>query len=249
MREFILAITAAGVMALPAIAQELRIEPASVEALRRMGDYLAGLQAFELSSATELEVVLDTDQKLLIGGTVHYLVRRPDRLRIDLVTDVVNRQFYYDGRTASYVAPEEGFYAQVDGVPGTIKEMLEQAAQTYSLTFPLADLFAWGTPEAPVDKLREGFHVGRAEIGGVAAEHWAYRGEDQDWEIWIRAEGDPLPLRISSVDRDELTRPRFLATLDWTVPAAVNEADFTYVPAAGATHIPLTVSTEEEDKP
>lgn len=214
----------------PAFAQSALVEPDSVKALDTMGKYLAGLETFGLTADTEMEVVLDTDQKLTIGGEVSYLVRRPDRVMIDLDTDVVHRQLYYDGKSATFVSPEDGYYAVADDVPPTVSGMLQYLASKYSIAFPVADLFAWGTEDEPVDLIEEGFHVGRARIGGVETNHWAYRTADQDWEVWIKADGDPLPMQFSYVDKSDIARPRFTSRLTWDVTAAPDDSVFDFKP-------------------
>ena len=213
-----------------------RIEPASLQALTAMGDHLQKLTTFQLMATTTTEIILDTDQKLEIGGTATYEVRRPDRLRIDLATDVVHGELVYDGKTLVYASPDQKTYAQVPA-PSTIKDMLEHAARKYDLAFPLADLFSWGTPDAPTDLIREGFLVGYAYVGDKPAAHWAYRGVDQDAEIWIATDGSPLPLKISLVDREDLTRPRITSVLEWNENAAIDATAFTYTPPEGAQRI------------
>lgn len=212
------------------------IEPASVEALKGMGKHLQELKTFSLRATTTTEIVLDNDQKLEIGGTATYEVRRPDRLRIDLATDTVHGELVYDGKTIVYASPDQNVYAQVPA-PATIKDTLEEAAQKYNLAFPLADLFSWGTDDAPLDLIKEGFLVGHANVGGKEAEHWAYRGVDQDAEIWIATEGPPLPLKISLVDKDDLTRPRITSVLEWTENATIADDVFSYKPGDGASKI------------
>lgn len=222
-----------------------RIEPGSIEALKKMGDHLQSLKVFGLKATTTTEVVLDTDQKLEIGGTATYEVRRPDRLRIDLATDSVHGELIYDGTTLVYASPDQNVYAQVPA-PATIKDTLEEAAQKYNLSFPLADLFSWGTSDAPVDIVREGFFVGRAFVNGKETDHWAFRGPDQDAEIWIATEGGPLPLKISLVDREDLTRPRITSVLEWTENPTISEDVFLYKPTEGAQKIKFL--NEEEAK-
>jgi len=212
------------------------IEPESIEALKKMGDHLQSLKVFSLKATTTTEVILDTDQKLEIGGTATYEVKRPDHLRIDLATDVVHGELVYDGKTLVYASPDQNVYAQVPA-PATIKDTLEEAAQKYNLSFPLADLFAWGTPDAPIDLIGEGFFVGHAWVNGKQADHWAYRGADQDAEIWIATEGSPLPLKISLVDREDLTRPRITSVLEWTENAEIADDVFQYKPKDGAQKI------------
>src|SRR5690606_21067293 len=147
-----------------------------------MGKHLREMQKFSIRAQTSVEVVLDTDQKLEVGGEVTYRVEQPDKLRIDLQTDVVTSEFIYNGKTFVYSSPKDNSYVQVSA-PATIKETLEEAAQKYHLTFPLADLFAWGTPDAPIGDIVEGFKVGTATINGKLTDHWAYRTYDQDFEV------------------------------------------------------------------
>lgn len=213
-----------------------RVEPESLDALRAMGEAIASMGTFELKSATSVEVVLDDEQKLLIEGTADYKARRPDGLRIDMTTDVLRRELVYDGKTATFVAPGDGFYGKFDAPP-TIKEMLEKAADDFDLAFPLADLFDWGTPDAPIDEILRGFRVGQAFVDGARTDHYAFREEDQDWEIWIAAEGPPLPLKYSIVDRLDPAAPRFQATLRWTRLETIPASTFEFVPPSGASEI------------
>ncbi|WP_371835351.1 MULTISPECIES: DUF2092 domain-containing protein [Ochrobactrum] len=210
-----------------------RIEPASIQALENMGKHLQSLQKFSLNSQTSVDAVLDTDQKLEFGGEVSYEVERPNKLRIDLKTDVVQGEFIYNGTTLTYVSPSNNTYAQAPA-PATIKETLEEAAQKYHLTFPLADLFAWGTPDAPIGEIAEGFHVGNAMVNGKPTDHWAYRTGDQDFEVWIASDGPPLPLKVSLVDRDDQTRPRMTAVLNWNETPDIQASAFEFTPPADA---------------
>lgn len=215
---------------------EPRIEPGSIEVLKAMGEHLQSMQSFSIKAHTTAEIVLDTDQKLEIGSEATYEVKRPNRLRIDLASDVVHGELVYDGKTLVYASPDQKVYAQVPA-PATIKETLEHAAQKYDLAFPLADLFAWGTPDAPIDLIKEGFLVGQAYVNGKQTDHWAYRGMDQDAEIWIATDGAKLPLKISLVDRDDLTRPRVTTVLEWTENAQIADDVFQYKPEADAEKI------------
>ncbi len=215
---------------------EPRIEPESIEALKAMSQHLQTLQVFSIKARTTAEVVLDTDQKIEVGSEATYEVKRPDRLRIDLATDVVHGELIYDGKEVVYASPDQNVYAQV-AAPPTIKETLQQVAQKYDLAFPLADLFSWGTEDAPIDIIREGFLVGNAYVNGKETRHWAFRGPDQDAEIWIAAEGSPLPLKMSLVDREDLTRPRITTVLEWTENTQIEDAVFSYQPPEGSQKI------------
>jgi hypothetical protein len=217
----------------------------SASSLRKMGDHLQSMQNFSIKARITSDVVLDTDQKLEIGSEAIYEVKRPDHLRIDLATDVVHGELVYDGKTLIYASPDQKVYAQVPAPP-TTKETLEQAADRYNLAFPLSDLFAWGTKDAPIDLIREGFLVGHAYVNGKETDHWAFRGPDQDAEIWIATEGSPLPLKMSLVDREDMTRPRITTVLEWTENAEFADEVFQYKPPVGSEKIRFMAEGESK---
>jgi hypothetical protein len=212
------------------------LEPESIAALKRMGRHLASLGSFEIEATLSIEYVLDNNQKILVGGTSRYRVRRPDRLRIDLSTDVLERIFQYDGKNLVVTAPKEKFFARLDAKP-TVRETLAWAAQTFGIEVPLADLFDWGTADAPVGDIREGFLAGTARVRGIDCEHWAFREADVDWEIWIATGDEPLPLKLSIVNTADPALPRYEAVLSWTKSSEFPDSIFTDPPVPDAKRI------------
>lgn len=217
------------------------VDPASIAALTRMGDYLRSLKAFDINAATLVEVVLDNEQKVGIAGAARYRARLPDRLRVDISAGSHQREIVYDGKTLTVVAPRDRYYAQVAARP-TIREMLEEAAQRLGVDMPLADLFAWGMSDSQWNAIRESFRVGEAVIGGAPCEHWAFRDRGQDWELCIRTGDQPLPVRIAIVNTRDPARPRFEAILTWTVNPDFADDLFAYAPPEGTTRIEFLTS-------
>ncbi|MFG1477773.1 DUF2092 domain-containing protein [Xanthobacter sp. V4C-4] len=212
------------------------IDPAAVAALTRMGETLAALNSFELTARTTVEVTLKDEHQVQIGGVVHYWVKRPDRVRIDSETDTLSRQYFFDGKTFTLVAPNDRYFAQTEG-RGTIRDTLAFAAQALDIEVPLADLFDWGTAEAPLKQFERGFYVGTAKIDGTTTEHYALIGKDFDFEIWIQQGDVPLPLKLSLVDHRAAAGPRFTATLSWRPDAAIPDDIFTFVPSKDVARI------------
>ncbi|MEG9504351.1 MAG: DUF2092 domain-containing protein [Methylorubrum extorquens] len=217
------------------------LDPKMVEALNRMGGYLAGLTAFELVANTTVEFLLDNGQKIEIAGRARYLARRPDRLRVQLASDIADRDFIYDGKTLTVVAPKETYFAQIDAPP-TIKAMLTLAAQNLNIELPLAELFDWGTPDAPLNRVTDSTYVGTARIRDVECQHWALRGPDHDWEIWIQTGEKPLPLKVAIVDRTDPAFLKYESVLSWSTDVNTPDEAFAYKPAEGQKRIVFTQS-------
>jgi hypothetical protein len=225
------------------------LDPSSIAALKRMGQHLVSLRSFEIESVLSMEYVLDNNQKVVIGGTSRYRVRRPDRLRIDLSTDVLDRIFQYDGKSLVVTAPKEKFFAHLDAKP-TVRETLAWAAQTFGIEVPLADLFDWGTADAAVADIREGFLVGKSAVRGIECEHWAFRQADADWEIWIRTGDAPLPLKLSIVNTADLALPRYEVVLSWMESSDFPDAIFIDPPVADAKRIDfLPLAPQSRNRP
>ena len=55
------------------------------------------------------------------------------------------------------------------------------------MELPLSDLFLWGTPAAPLDKIESAMNAGQDFIGDDLCDHYAFRQGKIDWQIWITA--------------------------------------------------------------
>lgn len=219
------------------------VEPAAIETLARMSDYLKTLTTFEILARTSQDLVTADDQKVQIDGVNRYLVRRPDGFRVEVATDHRVRQLVYDGKQMTLYAPERGVYATVDAPP-TAREALDLAEAKYGLAIPLQDLFAWTDlsqhtrPEPETASV-----IGVTRIDGVDCDHLAFREGSVDWQIWIQRGDKPLPRRIVIIDRAQTSLPRYEGQLTWNEPPQITADTFTFTPPTGA--IPIRIATLE----
>jgi hypothetical protein len=246
---------AAALTGLPAHAQsapeqvavpEEDVDPRAVEALKAMSTYLTSIDSFRVVSEASLDVITVNDQKVQIDMVTTYQVKKPG-IRIDWVSDQKNRQFYYDGKSFTLVAPTLGYYATVDA-PATNREFLAALYEKTGVQLPLEDLFRWADAESQedIDALTSAFSVGTATLDGTRTDHWAFRSDDYDWELWIEQGDKPLPRKIVIIDRTDPTLPGFVARLTWQLNPQLDPTEFTYVPAADAVAIAFNTPQAEE---
>ncbi|WP_226646692.1 DUF2092 domain-containing protein [Microbulbifer variabilis] len=190
------------------------IDPKAMEALKAMGKYLASMKTLMFNARIFADVVLENEQKLLIGGKVKYLAMPPKKLRVDLTTDSITRNFIHNGDKFTMIAPRNGYFAEMQASQPT-NQVLTKAAKDYGIEVPFADLLEWGRKPDAWAGIKEGFLVNSPMIYGQRTKHWAFRSENLDWEIWIQVGDKPLPLRISTVNTRDPAKPRFIATLKW----------------------------------
>jgi hypothetical protein len=145
-------------------------------------------------------------------------------------------KYYYDGKSVTQFSPALGYYGVFEAAD-TIVKTLDLAHQKYDVRMPLADLFYWGTERSNAKEIVSAHFVGEANIGGAACNHYAYRAQIVDFQVWIRKEGDPLPCKIVVTDLEIEARPKFSATLGWDTSAEFSDRDFSFVAPEGATQI------------
>ena len=214
------------------------VEPDAVDALKKMSAYLMSLQTVEIRSEGSLDVVTGENQRIQMDGVTNYKIRRPG-FAIDYVSDIKTRRFIYDGKTFTVYSPKLDFYASVPAPP-TNREVLDTLYQKFGIALPLEDLFRWADPDGVREQaLKSAYFVGTATLGGFATDHYAFREDDVDWEVWIQQGDQPLPRKLVIVDRTDAANPTFNTRLSWKVNPVLADSDFTFVPDKDAKRIQL----------
>ena len=222
------------------IANEGVIEDEAVEALKEMSTFLTSARTLKIEGNGSLDVVTNSGQRLQLDGSTTYKVRKPNGFVIDYESDIKSRRFIYDGKNFTVYSPKLGFYSTV-AAPATNGEVLKTIYEKFGIALPLEDLFRWadGSHADRIQALRSAYNVGPATIDGVKTDHYAFREDNVDWEVWIQQGDQPFPKKVVIVDRNDPAKPTFIARLQWTLNPAFTDADFAFVPDANAKKIQL----------
>ena len=215
------------------------IQPQAMDALKALGAQLRTLKTFTLHADTTIDEVGDDGQKLQFAGTVDFRVRRPDHLFAEINSDRRHRTFYYDGKTATQYAPRMGYYATFNAPP-TIGELLAVLDDKYGISFPLTDLFLWGTRDDDGAAITAAAFVGPSTIAGQECDHFAYRQADVDWQIWINAKHMPCKLVITTLSEE--AQPQYTSIFTWHPDAKLEDKEFTFVAPKAAHKIDIAVA-------
>ena len=221
------------------------IDAGAMQALDRMGAYLRSLDTFSLRAEDRIDQVLDSGQKIQLSASILMQVRRPDGLRADIETDSRSRRIIYDGKTFTLVAPSMGYYTTVQAPP-TIGETLTVIEAKFGVAFPLVDLFLWGKDPEAVSAIRSAIALGASKVDGQSADHFAFRQEGLDWQVWI-AQGDaPLPLRYVITTTDQPEQPQYGVKLTWDTGVELADDVFSFTPAEKDHPISIVVLGEAQ---
>jgi hypothetical protein len=229
--------TALTAAASTAAATTVERDPDAIRALEKMGDYLRTLKAFQIQSETNRDEVLDDGQNVEFDGIVDMIVQRPNRLRVEVTNDKQQRLYFYNGSDLSVWARRVNYYATVPAPP-TIRELVDTLTTKYDIELPLADLFYWSDRNTTGDITRA-MDLGDSQVGGVTCEHYAFRQDDADWQVWIQQGDYPLPRKLVIRTTTDEARPRFASVMNWNLAPSFNDAAFTFVAPADAHKITM----------
>ena len=214
------------------------VDAASIQALKDMGAQLQSLKRFRVTTELTGERVLADGQKLSHSATANLDVERPNKLRAVMDSARSHRELFYDGKTVTLYQPAQKYYSTVE-FSDNLGKLVDALEQRYNVQLPLQDLFLWGTPAAPLDKIESAMNAGQDYIDEDLCDHYAFRQGKIDWQIWITADGKPLPRKLVITNRSDEARPQSVSMIDWNLKPAFKDAVFKFTPPNGAKKIDI----------
>lgn len=223
----------------PAAAQQAVMDTSAMNALRRMGDYLGRLTEMQVTATISKEDVLTDGQKVQTSFTADMVAVRPNRLRVAVDGDRQQRLLLYDGKTFTVYAPKLKYYASAPA-PASIIQLADTVEDRFNMELPLVDLFRWGTPQASWLDIRSARDLGPSAVEGVTCQHYAFRQDGLDWEVWIQNGEHPLPRKVVLNTLTDDARPQYTATYAWNLAPSYSNESFTFVAPPDANAIPFS---------
>ena len=243
---------ALGILALSAtVSTEVRaqapaVDPAAVQILQRMTDYLGSLKQFSVHTQNTLEDVLDSGHRVDFDVSASVIISRPNKLRAERRGDLIDQIFYYDGKTLTLYNPSDKVYA-TEPAPGTIEELLDFARESLGLIVPVSDLVYRNAFLLLMQDINFAKVVEKAVIDGVKCDHLVFSRPGVDFQVWVAADGRPLPYKYVVTDTGT---PALLSVTtvmsNWNVAPAVADSRFAFVPPQGVkriTFMPLEIGS------
>lgn len=212
-------------------------EPNPLAVLHRMCDYLKSLQQFSFHSEVAYDDVYSGGKKLQYGVVMETYVKRPDRLRVNAVGDIVNKQFFFNGKTIALYDRDKKVYGAME-VPPTIEGALDKASKDFGLRVSLTDLANPKLWELVSSKIDKALYVGMADVRGVPCYHLAFDSANIELQVWVDAGKEPLPRKVVFVEKNVEGEPQWSGYLsDWKTDPHLAEALFKFTPPNGVQKI------------
>jgi hypothetical protein len=227
-------------------------EPDPLQVLQKMCDFLKAQQQFTYKAEVADDRVYAGGKKLQYGIDVETFVRRPDRLRVNAEGDLVDKQFYFDGKTITLYDKDDNVYGTLE-VPPDIESALDKASKEFGVRVALTDLASPQLCEVIGKKVKHSLYVGLHKVRGVPCHHLAFDSDEVQLQLWIDAGDKPLPRKVVLNYKNLPAEPEWTAYLsDWNFAPQLNDNLFAFTPPQGAEKIkfiPVQASQAPKQKP
>lgn len=225
-------------------------EPDPRQILQKMCDFLKSQQQFTYKAEVADDQVYYGGKKLQYGIDMETWVRRPDRLRVDAVGDLVDKQFFFDGKTITLYDKGDNVYGTLE-VPPDIENALEKASKDFGVRVALTDLASPNLCEHIGKRIKHSLYVGLHKVRGVPCHHLSFDGDEVQLQLWIDAGDKPLPRKVVLTHKQLPGSPQWTAYLsDWNFSPQLPDSLFAFTPPQGAEKIRfLPVKTSQAPKP
>ena len=164
------------------------------------------------------------------------LVRKPDSMHLTRHDSEDTKDLYFSEGVLSIFTESLNYYAQKN-VPENLGVAVDFAIDEIGIDAPLLDFVSNDMMENMLVDADELQYLGTSLIRGELYEHVAIRSSEIDVQLWIAAEGPPLPGKLVISSKWESGSPRFVVFMDWNTDPEFSDDDFSFTPPSDATEI------------
>lgn len=227
---------------------------AAATLVMEMAELLGDAQSYRVDMHIGYDAVQASGEKIEFGELRQVSLQRPSQVLNELQSSDGRRELIlFDGEWITVSQAESGIYARAPQ-PGDIDATVRYFLEGLGMRLPLAAMLMSSFPEVLGQRLEGIEYVEETDILGTPTHHLAGRVPGVDFQVWIDAGGQALPLRIILTYRDEVGQPQFRANFsNWNFKPGFADGTFRFEPAAGAQEVPLVTHfipvTESGDQP
>jgi hypothetical protein len=237
----VLAVVAAGLSGVATMAPAQDIDAKADEILRAMSDYLGGLGSFSVTADASTDILTRDGAKVQMTATGELVLDREKGLSVTREGPAGKTTIVFDGSRVAIANEAFGVHLSIP-VDGNIDRAIDEVRSVLGTEVTGgADLLYADPYEGLMLEVESGVYLGEVTVGGVNAHHLLYRAADIDWQLWVRSEGDPIPVKYVITSKWVTAAPAFTVQLwNFTPGVSTDAATFDFTPPEGSTEVDST---------
>ena len=222
------------------------VDPFVDQLVAQTTDYLRSAERVRLSAEVSRDRLLPSGHMAQFSRSVDIWLRRPDRLRVQMVSDLGTMRFLR-WRTLLNAATRTGIFTPPSRLKERLVRLPTRLRTKLDVRLPLIDLLVADAYENFRDNVEQARYLGQHYVDGERMHHLLMSTALIDYQIWIEDSPTPLPRKVvvTYVARDGA--PQFIARdLKWDFNARMPDLAFTFAPPADADEIQFAPASGEE---
>ena len=210
------------------------IDPEASKVVRSMSDFMDGLTAYSVEADIDNEVVDFSGRKIQLSSRGAMTVQRPGSLYMERTGSGENIALIFDGKTMTIHGKDRNFFFQAES-PGDVDHAIDVVRDDMGLDAPGADLFHSSPYDDLMDGVVVGSYMGTGYVNGVECHYVFFRQAQVDWQMWVAADGDPLPMKYVITTKWMTGAPQYSIRLrNWKTNPVIEKSRFQFKAPEGA---------------
>jgi hypothetical protein len=224
------------------------IDPEVDKVLRSMSTYLGGLSTFSVNADIGTEVIDLEGQKIQLSSSSAITIQRPNKLHVRRQGVLADAEMIVDGKTLTLYAKERNVYFQTEK-PGNIDDVIDAVRTGIGLDAPAADLMYADPYPTLASGVNSSTYLGTAFVNGVESHHLAFREDKVDWQLWVKAGDQPLPMKYIVTTKWMTAAPQYSVRFqDWNTKPQIKADQFAFSAPEGAKRL-TTIAVDHVGEP
>jgi hypothetical protein len=209
----------------------------ATEILQQMSAEIASLDSFVISGDGYTDDRLDAGQIIEHSMDVTMRMSRRDvAMRITNRDAESTKEIYFGSGVFTVYSKSDNFYAQRD-LPEGVDAAARFAIDELGIDAPMLDFVFNDVAGDLLEGAESVDYFGLSLFRGKIHHHIGIRDSDIDVQLWIAAEGPPLPGKMAISAKWESGSPRSVFFFSWDTEPDFGASSFSFEPPAGSTRI------------
>jgi hypothetical protein len=212
--------------------------------LARMSKEIAGLDKFIVTGEGYVDARLDAGQIIEQSMDVTMRVNRPNAMRITNRDAESTKEIYFGDGILTLYTENRNFYAQTE-IPADADAAAQFAVNELGIDAPMLD-FVYNDVAAHILEDAETVeYLGLSLFRGKTYHQIGVRSAELDLQLWVAAEGPPLPGKMAISMKWEAGSPRSVFFFSWNTDPDWSGKTFRFEPPAGSTKIEFDPDSDQ----
>jgi hypothetical protein len=208
----------------------------AMEILRGMSAKITSLDQFMISGDGYVDARLAAGQIIEHSMDVTMRMNRPNAMRITNHDAEAIREIYYDEGVLTVYSQANNFYAQHE-LPSGTDAAAKFAVNELGIDAPMLDFVANDVADHLLKDAQSVDYLGLSRFRGMTYHHIGIRSAEIDLQVWVAAEGSPLPGKMTISSKWEGGSPRSVFFFKWDTEPDFSANPFSFAPPEGAIQI------------